>query len=119
MRSCTIPIFVQLRESLDRPSKPFPANGAPLSCGSEPACRTRASLPRRQQRPGSGPCVNCLASDEVTAVCVGDRKRITPGAITRAEVALEIHAPKLIWCGDLRERLRARSRPALLLLGIS
>ena len=31
MRSCTIPSFLQPSESFDSPSKPVPANGAPLS----------------------------------------------------------------------------------------
>jgi hypothetical protein len=43
--------------------------------------------------------------NESTATRVGDGEGIASLAVAGGEVALEIHAPQLIWTSDHRERL--------------
>lgn len=45
-----------------------------------------------------------LTADEIAAVRIGNRERITSRAVVCAEVALEIHTPELVRCRHCRER---------------
>ena len=113
-----IPIFIHPSESFDRPSKPVPANGAPLSvlilegipysriAASQTALTNLTQVHSRDD----------LTADQITTVGVGDRERIATRAITRGEVPLKIHAPELIGGCHLREGLRVWRRASLFAL---
>ena len=100
-------------ESVVRPPAPTDAKGGPLSermAAGKPNSRKAESKMRCTSRPfgSSTPSQRTRKS----RVSVEDGERITDEPILRVEVALEVHAPRRVGSGDVREGLRRSLRRA-------
>src|SRR5665213_1412236 len=110
-----MPSFIHPSDNFERPSRPTPANGAPLSVRDT---FWHAVLAHRGIANGADlgeiHACDCLAANQKPAVGVGDGERIAAIAVACEEISLEIHAPKLIRRRHHRERLRTRRSAPLL-----
>src|SRR5258707_9620621 len=89
MRSGTTPALISLIDSFDSPPAPREANGEPLS---ERIRQSELAERRIQHRPGMSTigARQCLATQKIPAVGIGDGQRFAPLAVAGQKPALEV-----------------------------